>query len=110
MQSLYHAINTYILVKKLIANTSDATVRGHLRICDNGYNAVLNLFQEAFRSFNLKDYRSMMAYEWDTQRAVAASDAIFSVAFLSTDQLKGRNKKMRMLITMALQNDSVRIA
>lgn len=108
-QSLYYATNTYIFVKKLIANTSDAAVRDHLRVCDNSYNAVLNLFQEAFRSFDLKDYRSMMAYEWDTQRAAATCDAIFSADSLSIDQLIRRNQKMRILIAMALQTSSILI-
>ncbi|CAL5378476.1 uncharacterized protein LOC114315936 [Camellia sinensis] len=103
-QSLYNATNTYIFVKRLLADTdtTDVRMRDYLTVCDNSYYAVMELFREAFRSFDQKDYRGMMFYEWKTSREVAICDGIFVTEFLWVNPLGDQNKQMRQLITMAL--------
>ncbi|XAR52723.1 hypothetical protein NMG60_11020934 [Bertholletia excelsa] len=101
-QSLYNATNTYIFVKKLLEDTSDMEARKNLTICDYCYYELMNLFQEAFRSFALRDFGVMVVYEKQAPAVEEKCEGIFGEDFFAINPLAERNKEMRMLITMAL--------
>ncbi|XP_050203727.1 uncharacterized protein LOC126653821 [Mercurialis annua] len=102
-QATINATNAHAFVLQLLRNTTNSGLKNALIVCENGYRIVLmQSFQDAFKYFNEKDYRSMMKSELITPRAQRSCSTSFSIPPFLVNPLVNRNREMRIIIGMAV--------
>lgn len=106
-QAVMNATDRHDYILQLLKNTTTRAEKNALTACENGYNIVLQFFQNAYVAFVDGDYDSMMRYEHETPRAEASCEITFRAPPNPVNQLVDRNRQMRILIAMALVTGNI---
>ena len=97
-QSTLAASDISVLIDRLINSEPNKTVQDIFRICQAGYEVILNQFEMASMSFAQEDYKSVAFYESKAVRP--ANDCGNNVKKYL--QLTFKNNQMKVLIQMAI--------
>ncbi|CAK9170228.1 unnamed protein product [Ilex paraguariensis] len=96
-QSLLNATSNQVFVLRLRDNTSDPKQKGLLNICVDSYSRLTDIFTEAFRLFNFRDYKKMASIEFDAAKQIDDCQTAFK-----SPTMTQRNWEMKELSNMAV--------